>query len=85
MPLKALKAEVAGRTAQDVALQILDIARAGLTRRACLDSAGNDETGFLSPLQEIAASGITPAEQMLEAFHTKWDGDITKIFSEYSY
>ena len=85
VPTKALKAEIGGRSAQDIALQVLDIARAGLTRRARLDSAGNDETGFLTPLQEIAASGITPAEQMLEAFHTKWNGDITNVFSEYSY
>lgn len=85
VPKLALKAEVAGRTAQDVALEVLDIARAGLSRRARLDSVGNDETGFLMPLQEIASSGITPAERMLEAFHTKWGGDITKVFSEYSY
>lgn len=85
VPKLALKAEVAGRTAQDVALDTLDIARAGLNRRARLDSAGNDETGFLMPLQEIASSGITPAEHMLEAFHTQWDGDITRVFSEYSY
>ena len=85
VPEKALQAEVAGRSAQEVALQVLAIARAGLTRRARMDSAGNDETGFLAPLQEIAASGITPAEQMLDAFHSKWGGDITKVFSEYSY
>lgn len=85
VPKNALKAQIAGRTAQDVALDVLDIARAGLSRRARLDSAGNDETGFLMPLQEIASSGITPAERMLEAFHTQWGGDITKVFSEYSY
>lgn len=85
VPKVALKAEIAGRTVQDVALDVLDIARAGLSRRAKLDSAGNDETGFLSPLQEIAASGITPAERMIEAYNTTWQGDITKVFSEYSY
>ncbi len=85
VPKVALKAEIAGRTAQDVALDVLDIARAGLSRRAMLDSACNDETGFLAPLQEIAASGITPAERMLEAYNTTWQGDVTKVFSEYSY
>ena len=85
VPKSALKAEIAGRTTQDIALELLDIARAGLSRRARLDSAGNDETGFLMPLQDIAASGITPAEQMLSAFQNDWDGDITKVFSEYSY
>jgi len=85
VPKVALKAEIGGKTAQQVALEVLDIARGGLSRRAKLDSAGNDETGFLSPLQEIAASGITPAERMLEAYNTTWQGDITKVFSEYSY
>jgi glutamate--cysteine ligase len=85
VPKVALKAQIAGRTAQAVALDVLEIARAGLSRRARLDSAGNDESGFLSPLQEIAASGITPAERMLEAYNTTWQGDVTKVFSEYSY
>lgn len=85
VPKSALKAKIAGRTTQDIALELLDIARTGLSRRARLDSAGNDETGFLMPLQDIAASGITPAEQMLSAFQNDWDGDITKVFSEYSY
>ena len=84
-PKLALKAEIAGRTVQDVALELIEIARGGLSRRAALDSAGNDETGFLTPLQDIATSGITPAEQMLDAFHNEWNGDISKVFSEYSY
>ncbi len=84
-PKLALKAEIAGRTVQDVALELIEIARGGLSRRAALDSAGNDETGFLMPLQDIATSGITPAEQMLDAFHNEWNGDISKVFSEYSY
>ena len=85
VPKTALKAEIAGRTAQDIAIELLDIARAGLSRRARLDSAGNDETGFLMPLQEIATSGISPAEHMLDAFQNAWDGDITKVFTEHSY
>tara|TARA_B110000438_G_scaffold233158_1_gene229101 strand:+ start:131 stop:1495 length:1365 start_codon:yes stop_codon:yes gene_type:complete len=85
VPKQALKAEIAGRSAQEIALDVLDIARAGLSRRAVLDSAGNDETGFLMPLQEIAVSGITQAEEMLDAYRNQWDGDITKIFEDYSY
>ena len=85
VPKQALKAEIAGRGAQEIALDVLDIARAGLSRRAVLDSVGNDETGFLMPLQEIAVSGITQAEEMLDAYRNQWDGDITKIFVDYSY
>lgn len=85
VPKQALQAEIHGRTVQEIALELLEIARAGLSNRACLDSAGNDETGFLMPLQEIAASGVTPAEHMLNAYRTAWNGDITKVFTEYSY
>ena len=36
-------------------------------------------------LDEIAASGITPAEELLDAFEGHWQGDIDKIYEEYSY
>ena len=85
VPKQALKAEVNGRSLQDIAVEVIDIAREGLSRRAALDSAGNDETGFLIPLQDIASSGITPAERMLDAYQNDWNGDISKVFSEYSY
>jgi len=81
----ALKAKVRGRSLQDIALQMLDLSRAGLRRRARLDAAGMDETGFLVPLQEIASSGITPAERMLASYRGAWQGDVTKAYAEFSY
>jgi glutamate--cysteine ligase len=85
VPKQALKATVRGRSLQDIALQLLELSRAGLRRRRRFDGAGNDETGFLVPLQEIAASGITPAEKMLAAYGSTWGGDVTKAYGEYSY
>ncbi len=85
VPTQGLKAKIQGRTVQDIALQLLDLSRTGLRRRARLDGAGMDETGFLVPLQEIASSGITPAERMLASYHGAWQGDVTKAFAEYSY
>ena len=85
VPTQALQAKIHGRTVQEIALQVLELSRAGLRRRAKLDGAGSDETGFLVPLQEIASSGITPAEHMLASFHGAWKGDVTKAFAEYSY
>ena len=81
----ALKAKFHGRSLQEIALQLLELSRAGLRRRARLDAAGMDETGFLVPLQEIASSGITPAERMLASYHGSWKGDVTKAYAEYSY
>jgi glutamate--cysteine ligase len=85
VPTQALKARVRSRTVQDIALQLLDLSRAGLKRRAQRDAAGSDETGFLVPLQDIASSGVTPAERMLESYRGAWAGDIRKAFAEYSY
>lgn len=85
VPRLGLKAEVAGRSVRDVALDVLEIARAGLSRRARLNAAGDNETGFLAPLQEIAETGRTPADDLLEAYHSRWGGDVTQVFSEYGY
>ena len=85
VPTQGLKARVGGRTVQDLAKQLLDLASAGLQRRARLNNCGKDETHFLDPLREIAASGITPAERMLEKYHGVWNGDVTKAYQDYSF
>ena len=55
---------------------MLDINREGLHRRARRSAAGEDETHFLDPLFAIAGSGRTPAEELLEDFRTRWNGEI---------
>lgn len=85
VPRDGLAATVAGRGVREVALEVLEIARGGLNRRARLNAAGDNETGFLSPLQDIAESGRTPADDLLDAYHGRWAGDVTKVFAEYGY
>jgi glutamate--cysteine ligase len=86
VPKLALRAPVpGGGTVHDLARTVLDIASAGLTRRARLNSAGDNESGFLDPLNEIVASGRTPAERMLDRYHGDWHGDVSKIYSEMSF
>ncbi|MEM9145433.1 MAG: glutamate--cysteine ligase [Pseudomonadota bacterium] len=80
-----LKAEVAGRSLQSVAVDLLDIAETGLRARARAGDFDRDETHFLSALREIAASGVTPAEEMLARFQGEWGGDLSRIYGEYSY
>jgi glutamate--cysteine ligase len=80
-----LKAEVAGRTVQDVAQDMLAIAREGLKRRNRLSGGLVDESGFLSELDEIAASGITPAERLVELYNGPWAGDAAKVFEAFAY
>jgi len=85
VPRDGMAATVAGRGVREVALEVLEIARGGLNRRARLNAAGDNETGFLSPLQDIAESGRTPADDLLDAYHGRWAGDVTKVFAEYGY
>jgi glutamate--cysteine ligase len=82
---RALKAEVAGRTVQAVAKDLLEIARAGLKARNRLSGGMVDETGYLSELDEIADSGVTRAERMLELYHGPWQGDAGRAFDELAY
>jgi glutamate--cysteine ligase len=81
-----LKAPIpGGRTLQDIAGRILDISAAGLTARNRLNSSGDNESGFLDPLREIVASKKTLADRLLEHYHGKWQGDLTKIYDEMSF
>jgi glutamate--cysteine ligase len=85
VPFLGLKAPIRGRSAQDVAKDVLSIARQGLRARAKLNASGDDETGFLSELDEIAASGMTPAQRLLERYHGEWGGNIHKVYETCAY
>ena len=73
------------RTLRDIALEMLEIAREGLHRRARRDAAGEDETHFLDALFAIAGSGRTPAEELIADYNTRWGGDIRRVYEDYSY
>jgi glutamate--cysteine ligase len=80
-----LKAEVGGRTVQHIAQDLLAIAREGLRNRARSSDVLNDETAYLTPLDEIAESGITPAERLLELYHGPWRGEVRNAFDAMAY
>ena len=80
-----LKAPIRGMTARDVAQQALAISRQGLKSRAKLNASGDDETHFLTELDDIVATGVTPAERLLERWRTDWKGDMTKVFEACAY
>ena len=74
-----------GRSMRDFAGEVLDIAAAGLTRRARLNSAGDNEGGFLDPLREVVATGMTPADRLLDKYYNEWNGDVGRIYEEMSF
>ncbi len=85
VPKSGLKTPFKDGSVQDLAQRTLAIATLGLRNRKRIDSRGADETGFLGTLCQIADSGITPAEEMLEKFEGAWNGDISLLFREYAY
>ena len=86
VPRLGLKATTpSGRCLQDLAKEVLKIADLGLKNRARFNPAGDSEQGFLNPLHTIADSGMTPADRLLEAYHGRWQGDLSKLYDEESY
>ena len=86
VPKLALEAPVpGGGTMQDLAREVLDIAADGLSRRNRLNSAGDNESGFLNPLREVVATGVTPADRLLDKYENEWTGDVSRIYEEFSF
>ena len=85
-PKLALDAPVpGGRKLRDIAGEVLGIARSGLKARARINDAGDDEAGYLAPLDAIVASGRTHAEQLLERHRGEWAGDLSRVYAEESF
>jgi glutamate--cysteine ligase len=85
VPKLGLRTPFRNTNVQALANRMLDISRAGLRARAHKDSIGGTEEGFIEPLFQIAASGKTRAEELLEKYETTWGRDVTRIYGEYSY
>jgi glutamate--cysteine ligase len=83
VPRLALGAPIpGGGTLLDLAREVLPIARGGLSARGRLSASGDNETGFLEPLEEIVDSGKVPAQRLLDKFHGPWGGDISRVYEE---
>ena len=80
-----LKAQVAGRSLRDMAVDMVAIARQGLKNRARFSGGMVDERGYLSELEDIADSGLTPADRLLALYHGDWQGDVTRIYRDFAY
>ncbi len=74
-----------GGTLHEVSRQVVELASAGLNRRARLNASGDNEGGFLDPLREVVASGRSPAERLLDKYHGEWNGDVSHIYAEMSF
>lgn len=82
-----LHAEVGGVKMIDLAARVLDLSEAGLVARGRSGADGliPDEAHFLSALRESIESGQVPADELLAKYNGEWQGDLTRIYDDYSY
>jgi glutamate--cysteine ligase len=85
VPRQGLKTPLRSGTAKDIARQMVAIASDGLKARAAMNAAGLDERIFLQELEEIASTGCTPAERLLEQYHGPWQGDVRQLYAAESF
>ncbi len=83
----ALQAEVNGVKMHEIAREAVAISTAGLKARARKGAGGMvpDETHFLNALHESVETGKVPADELLAHYHGDWNGDLSRIYAEYSY
>jgi glutamate--cysteine ligase len=82
-----LAAKVNGVDMHALAREVVALAEAGLSARARPGADGMipNETHFLSALKDSLETGMTPADELLARYHGDWQGDLSRIYGEYSY
>jgi glutamate--cysteine ligase len=85
VPRAALAAPFRGSTVQELAKDALRISRLGLRNRRRINHKSQDETIYLAPLERLAATGRTVADELIERFEGPWRGRIDHVFEEYAF
>ena len=82
-----LHAKVGNIDMHELSKSVLDIAHAGLEKRARPGAGGMipDETHFLNALMESVETKKTPADELMDHYNGAWAGDLNRIFAEFSY
>ncbi|MBM2322972.1 MULTISPECIES: glutamate--cysteine ligase [Marivita] len=85
--IDGLQADVNGIKMHDLAREALKISEAGLVARARPGAGGlvPDETHFLNALKESVETGKTLADEFIDHYNGDWNGDISRIYRDYSY
>jgi len=85
--IDGLQAETHGVNMLTLARELVGIAEAGLKARARPGAGGliPDETHFLNALKESVETGMVPADELLAHYRGDWQGDLSRIYAEYSY
>jgi len=90
VPVLGFKTPFRSRNVLDLAREMLGIAQAGLRTRAREDATredavGTTEEGFLQPLIDLVERGGTRADVLLRKWREEWNGDLSRLFTEYNF
>jgi len=83
--IHGLRAQIGGRSVRDIAAELLKIAEGGLKARAAAGGFDSDESHFLNALRDTVERGETLADELLRKYRGERNGDLSKIYAEYSY
>ncbi|MEP1229620.1 MAG: glutamate--cysteine ligase [Litorimonas sp.] len=72
-------------TVNELAKQVLNISRAGLNARACLNGHGENESLYLHSLDKMVANGQNNADRLIALFNGDWNGDTARCYTECVY
>jgi len=84
---QALDGRVGKYALSDLAREAVAISEQGLKSRAKPGQDGlvPNEVHFLDALKESLETGHTQADELLARYHSDWNGDVSKVFGDYSY
>ncbi|MBY6056187.1 glutamate--cysteine ligase [Leisingera daeponensis] len=84
---QGLQAKVNGISMHELARETVAISEGGLKARARPGAGGlvPDETHFLNALKDSLETGKVPADELMERYNGAWEGDLSRIYSEFAY
>ncbi len=85
VPKSALQTKFRSTTVQHIAREVLRISRRGLRARQRINAASQDETQYLDLLDEMALSGKTLADRLIERYDGPWERQVDYVFEEYAF
>ena len=85
VPKYGLQTKFRNGTMQDLAKRALVLSREGLKTRHKLNAYGESETVFLAELDDMAKTGKSNADKLLQLYKGSWEGDITRAYQDCIY
>jgi glutamate--cysteine ligase len=85
VPKLGLSARIRNRSLREVAKDVLDLSRNGLAARNRENGLGDNETIYLTTLDQLVDGGTTNAEDLLARWRGPWARSVEPAFMEEAY